>query len=65
VAPDTAGIGPGNTVKRVLSTTLSAILGLLPPMDVVLGKDSPCRSLMDEARDSMIEVSNEAAPKAR
>jgi uncharacterized protein involved in outer membrane biogenesis len=65
VAPDTVGLGPGNTVKRVLSTTLSAIVGLLPPMDVVLGKDSPCRALMDEARDSMVEVSNQASPKTR
>jgi hypothetical protein len=44
-----------------VSTTLSAIIGLLPPMDMVLTNDSPCRDLLTEVRESITKVSEAPA----
>ena len=61
VFPDAARLGPGDTLKQIVSTTLSAIIGLLPPMDMVLANDSPCRDLLTEVRESITEVSDTPA----
>ena len=61
VFPDAAKLGPGDRVKQIVSTTLSAIIGLLPPMDMVLANDSPCRDLLTEVRESITEVSDTPA----
>ena len=61
VFPDAAKLGPGDTLKQIVSTTLSAIIGLLPPMDMVLSNDSPCRDLLTEVRESITEVSDTPA----
>ena len=55
VFPDAAKLGPGDTLKQIVSTTLSAIIGLLPPIDMVLADDSPCRDLLTEVRESITE----------
>ena len=62
VFPDAAKLGPGDRLKQIVSTTLSAIIGLLPPMDMVLANDSPCRDLLTEVRESHTEVSETPAP---
>ncbi len=61
VFPDAAKLGPGDRLKQIVSTTLSAIIGLLPPMDMVLANDSPCRDLLTEVRESNTEVSETPA----
>jgi hypothetical protein len=61
--PDAAGLGPGGKVKQVLSTALSAVLGLLPPFDTVLDENSPCRDLLEDARKSVTEASGEEAQR--
>ena len=61
VFPDAAKLGPGDRLKQIVSTTLSAIIGLLPPMDMVLANDSPCRDLLTEVRESVTEVSGAPA----
>ena len=61
VFPDAAKLGPGDRLKQIVSTTLSAIIGLLPPMDMVLANDSPCRDLLTEVRESITEVSDTPA----
>ncbi|MCA1852179.1 MAG: AsmA family protein, partial [Beggiatoa sp.] len=58
---DAARLGPGDRLKQIVSTTLSAIIGLLPPIDMVLANDSPCRDLLTEARESYTEVSKTRA----
>jgi len=61
VFPDAAKLGPGDRLKQIVSTTLSAIIGLLPPMDMVLANDGPCRDLLTEVPESINEVSEAPA----
>jgi uncharacterized protein involved in outer membrane biogenesis len=53
---DAANLGPGNKLKQIVSTTLSAIIGLLPPLDALLANDSPCRELFSDARVSIADL---------
>ena len=58
VRPDPAGLGPGGKVEKVLSFLLTPVLGLLHPLDLALGDDSPCAELIagaERAHDAQVE----------
>jgi hypothetical protein len=38
------------TIKKIVDAILTPIVGLLPPIDEGVGKDSDCNALIQEAR---------------
>ena len=50
--PDPAGIGVDSTIKKVVDAVLTPILGLLPPIDAGVGKDSDCQQLINRAKSA-------------
>lgn len=48
--PDPARTGNKNIGEKILSAILTPILGLMPPFDTEVGKDSDCASLIQQAK---------------
>lgn len=40
-------------MKKVVNAILTPVLGLLPPIDAGVGKDSDCAQLIQRARSSL------------
>ena len=46
---DPARLGVNTTIKKIVDAILTPIVGLLPPIDEGVGKDSDCHALLQEA----------------
>ena len=51
IFPDPAGLGVDTTLKKIANAILTPVLGLLPPIDEGVGKDSDCGALIAQARN--------------
>jgi hypothetical protein len=47
---DPAGLGVNTTVKKIVNAVLTPVIGLLPPIDEGVGKDSDCAALIEQAK---------------
>lgn len=50
VFPDPARVGVDTTLKKILDAVLTPVIGLLPPIDEGVGKDSDCGGLIERAK---------------
>jgi uncharacterized protein involved in outer membrane biogenesis len=50
VFTDPAGLGVDTTIKKIANAVLTAVVGLAPPIDEGVGKDSDCNALIQKAR---------------
>ena len=50
IFPDPAGLGVDTTIKKIANAILTPVLGLLPPIDEGVGKDSDCGALIAQAK---------------
>jgi AsmA family protein len=50
IFPDPAGLGVDTTIKKVINAVLTPVIGLLPPIDAGVGKDSDCGALIEQAK---------------
>jgi uncharacterized protein involved in outer membrane biogenesis len=47
---DPAGLGVNTTIKKIVNAVLTPVIGLLPPIDEGVGKDSDCGALIEQAK---------------
>jgi hypothetical protein len=47
---DPAALGVNTTIKKIANAVLTPVIGLLPPTDEGVGKDSDCNALVQQAR---------------
>ena len=47
---DPARLGVNTTIKKIVNAVLTPVIGLLPPIDEGVGKDSDCNALIQQAR---------------
>jgi uncharacterized protein involved in outer membrane biogenesis len=52
---DPIGIGVEGTVKKVVNAVLTPIVGLAPPIDEGVGKDSDCAKLIADAKQAVAD----------
>ena len=50
IFPDPAGLGVDTTIKNIINTVLTPIIGLFPPIDEGVGQDSDCGALIQQAK---------------
>jgi uncharacterized protein involved in outer membrane biogenesis len=50
VFTDPAGLGVEGTLKKIVDAVLTAVVGLAPPIDEGVGKDSDCNALIQQAK---------------
>jgi AsmA family protein len=50
VFTDPVGLGVNTTMKKIVDAVLTAAVGLAPPIDEGVGKDSDCNALIQQAR---------------
>ena len=50
VFTDPARLGVNTTIKKIVDAVLTPVVGLLPPIDEGVGKDSDCDALIRQAR---------------
>lgn len=48
--PDPAGIGNETLGEKIINAILTPVLGILPPFDTEVGKDTPCTNLVERAK---------------
>jgi uncharacterized protein involved in outer membrane biogenesis len=50
VFTDPVGLGVNTTMKKIVDAVLTAVVGLAPPIDEGVGRDSDCNGLIQQAR---------------
>ena len=55
VFTDPARLGVNTTIKKIVDAVLTPIVGLLPPIDEGIGKDTDCNALILQARGQQSE----------
>jgi len=51
--PDPTGTGNETLGEKIINAVLTPVLGVLPPFDTEVGKDTPCTELVDRAKQAV------------